>query len=124
MNWKKALWYGFALFSAPVAIGFSVGLINHIGWVMANTAISIAVCVAIFAHFSMRQTQRPYSNALFALMVQFGLGLLLAQLLRGWVGSMPTMIIISELAIMLVSLLIGTSLGVLLSRRSRPVASA
>ena len=124
MNLKKVLSYGLALFIAQVAIGFATGLTNHVGWLVASTAVSIAVCAAIFAHFAAHQAQHPFIHALCALMIQFGLGLLLAQLLSGWVGSMPAMIVMFELITMLVALLIGTSLGVQISRRSRPVAGA
>ncbi len=128
MNWGKIIWLALALFAAQFLIGLIEGILSDsntgVSWALVGHTVSLAVCIAIFASFSIRTPTKPFTHAWLGLLLQVLFAVLFSGVLALWLGGNPWLSVIMEWVVLVAALVGGTSFGIGLRRRSNRPADA
>jgi hypothetical protein len=121
VNWSKITWLALSLSAALVLLGFIEGAFaspdSGTSLLLAGHAASLVVCAAIFAFFAMANPDRPFAHAWLGLLLQVLIAILFSAALAPWIGSTPWVSVVTEWAVLVAALAVGTLLGIGLRHR-------
>jgi hypothetical protein len=119
VNWGVITKVFIGLFFADLVAGFFAPDRLFVG-----LCLSFLMCLAIFTFMAYRRDARQFPHAGVALLAYFAFSQILAALLPTWMGSSSFLVVALDWLTSIVALVIGTSLGQLLSHTRRIRADA
>ena len=111
MNWKIIIAYGACLSIAQITAGFAAGFFGTTSLFSAWDLASFVICTLLFAHLATRNRYRPVVHACLALVFYAVISLALAALTSDFLGKVPTTLIGLEWLGLIISMVIGVSIG-------------
>jgi hypothetical protein len=119
VNWGMITKAFIGLFLADLFTGFFVP-----DQLFVSLGLSFLLCIAVFTVMAYRQDARQFLHACVALLAYFAFSQILAVFLPNLVSSSSFLLVALDWLTSIVALVIGTSLGRLLSRTRRLRADA
>ena len=115
MSWNFIVKLALALFVAQFIVGFLEGVLVPPGagalWRFVGYAVSFVACSAIFAFFATRQPTKPFAHAWLGLLLQVLVSVSLSFALEAWLAGTPWPLVAIDWAVLVCSLVVGTSVG-------------
>ena len=126
LNWTALSALVVALFLARFTTGVIEGMLFPAGSLgqLMGLSLLFVLCFAAFAIFAFRHHPRPFLNAAVALGVSIAMGLALAAVYGASIQSFPWSVVAVQWAVMVISMVVGISVGSAARRMSRSSAKA
>jgi hypothetical protein len=126
LNWTALSALVVTLFLARFATGVIAGMFFPAGSLgqLMGLALLFVLCLAAFAIFAFRHHRRPFLNAAVALGVSIAMGLALAAMYGARVQSFPWSVVALQWTVLVISMVLGISVGSAAKRMSRSSANA